>query len=371
MKQVRYGNPGKEKPGLIDPHGKLRDLSDIVRDIGLPQLSPATLAKIRKAAAKTPLVRGTLRMGCPVSNIAKFIAIGLNCSDHAEEAGMAIPKEPIVFLKATSCIQGPDDSVMLPKGSVKGYWEVELAIVIGTSARYVLRKDVLSHFAGDSVVNDVSERECRLGCGPQWDKAKGCNTFGLIGPWLGTTDEIPNVQRLGIWLDVNDERMQTGTTKTMIFGIAKLVIYVSRLMTLLPGDVITTGTLPGVGMGMKPPRFLNCGARVSEVVDVRWSDLHLTAPRQVRLRGKGRKERLLPLWRETTEALHRLNGKATTRDQQHVLMNRHDQPLTRDGISTQSYRHRTASSSHQSWLCKIAKRSPTLSSVRYKVPSVE
>lgn len=260
MKLVRYGNPGKEKPGLVDEGGKLRDLSAVVPDIGPAQLAPAALAKLRKAnPAKLPPVRGTPRMGCPVSGIGKFVAIGLNYSDHAAEAGMPIPKEPIVFMKATSCIQGPDDDVMLPKGSVKSDWEVELGIVIGTRARYVSKKDALSFVAGYCVVNDVSEREYQLERGPQWDKGKGCDTFGPIGPWLVTTDEIPNVQKLGMWLDLNGERAQTGNTKTMIFGAAQLVSYVSQFMTLLPGDVITTGTPPGVGMGMKPPRFLKKG----------------------------------------------------------------------------------------------------------------
>jgi 2-keto-4-pentenoate hydratase/2-oxohepta-3-ene-1,7-dioic acid hydratase in catechol pathway len=260
MKLVRYGNPGREKPGLIDDEGKLRDLSAVVPDIGPAQLGEAALARIRKTnPAKLPLVRGKPRMGCPIANIGKFIAIGLNYSDHAAEAGMPIPKEPIVFMKATSCIQGPDDAVMLPKNSVKSDWEVELGIVIGTTARYVSKKDALSFVAGFCVVNDVSEREYQLERGPQWDKGKGCDTFGPIGPWLVTTDEIDNVQRLEMWLDVNGERMQTGNTKTMIFGAAQLVSYVSQFMTLLPGDVITTGTPPGVGMGMKPPRFLKKG----------------------------------------------------------------------------------------------------------------
>lgn len=259
MKLVRYGNPGKEKPGLVDAEGNLRDLSAVVPDIGPTQLSPSMLAKIRKAAAKAAFVRGTPRLGCPVANIGKFVAIGLNYTDHAEEAGMAIPKEPIIFMKATSSIQGPDDTVMLPKGSLKSDWEVELGIVIGTTARYVPRRDALTHVAGYCVVNDISEREYQLERGPQWDKGKGCDTFGPIGPWLVTTDEIPNVQRLGMWLDVNGQRMQSGSTKTMIFGAAELVSYVSKFMTLSPGDVITTGTPPGVGMGMKPPRFLKNG----------------------------------------------------------------------------------------------------------------
>ena len=260
MKLVRYGNPGKEKPGLIDADGKLRDLSAVVPDIGPAQLSTLGLARIRKAnPAKLPLVRGTPRYGCPVNGVSKFIAIGLNFADHAAESGVPIPKEPVVFMKATSCIQGPNDPVMLPRGSVKTDWEVELGVVIGTRARYVSMKDALAHVAGYTVVNDVSEREFQLERGPQWDKGKGCDTFGPIGPWLVTTDEITNVQKLDMWLDVNGQRMQTGNTRTMIFNVAKLVSYVSHFMTLVPGDIITTGTPPGVGLGMKPPRYLKKG----------------------------------------------------------------------------------------------------------------
>ncbi len=259
MKLVRYGRPGKEKPGLIDEAGVLRDLSAVVADIGPAQLSPTALEKIRRAARKAPAVRGKPRMGCPLTGVGKFVAIGLNYSDHAAEAGMPIPKEPIIFMKASSCIQGPDDPVMLPKGSVKSDWEVELGIVIGSTARYVTRKDALSYVAGYCVVNDVSEREYQLERGPQWDKGKSCDTFGPIGPWLVTTDEVPNPQRLDMWLDLNGQRMQTGNSRTMVFGAAELVSYVSKFMTLYPGDVITTGTPPGVGMGMKPPRFLKKG----------------------------------------------------------------------------------------------------------------
>jgi 2,4-diketo-3-deoxy-L-fuconate hydrolase len=260
MKLVRYGNPGKEKPGLIDADGKLRDLSAVVPDIGPAQLSTLGLARIRKASpAKLPLVRGTPRFGCPVNGVSKFIAIGLNYADHAAESGAPIPKEPVVFMKATSCIQGPNDPVMLPRGSVKTDWEVELGVVIGTRARYVSMKEALAHVAGYTVINDVSEREFQLERGPQWDKGKGCDTFGPIGPWLVTTDEITNVQKLDMWLDVNGQRMQTGNTRTMIFNVAKLVSYVSHFMTLVPGDIITTGTPPGVGLGLKPPRYLKKG----------------------------------------------------------------------------------------------------------------
>ena len=260
MKLVRYGQPGKEKPGLIDSQGKLRDLSKVVSDIGPAQLSEAALAKLRKLKTDSlPLVRGTPRMGCPVNGIGKFIAIGLNYSDHAKEAGMPIPKEPVVFTKAISCIQGPNDPVMLPKGSVKGDWEVELGVVIGQRARYVSQKTALDYVAGYCTINDVSEREYQLERGSQWDKGKGCDTFGPIGPWLVTRDEIENPQRLAMWMDLNGQRMQTGNTKTMIFSVAKIVSHLSQFMTLMPGDVITTGTPPGVGMAMKPPVFLKKG----------------------------------------------------------------------------------------------------------------
>lgn len=260
MKLVRHGNPGREKPGLIDAEGRLRDLSGVVPDIGPAQLAPAALAKLRKLKTdKLPAVRGTPRMGCPVSGVGKFIAIGLNFADHAAESGAPIPKEPIVFMKAVTCLQGPNDPVMLPKGSVKTDWEVELAVIIGTRARYVPQSKALDFVAGYAVCNDVSEREYQLERGPQWDKGKGCDTFGPVGPWLVTADEVPNPQRLGMWLDLNGQRMQTGNTKTMIFGVAKLVSYVSQFMTLMPGDIITTGTPPGVGLGMKPPLYLKKG----------------------------------------------------------------------------------------------------------------
>jgi 2-keto-4-pentenoate hydratase/2-oxohepta-3-ene-1,7-dioic acid hydratase in catechol pathway len=252
MKLVRYGQPGKEKPGLIDAAGKLRDLSGVVPDIGPAQLSDKVLAKLAKIKTdKLPLVRGKPRMGCPVANVSKFIAIGLNYADHAAESNLPVPKEPIVFTKAISCIQGPNDDVMLPKGSVKSDWEVELGIVIGKRASYVSQKEALDYVAGYCTVNDVSEREFQIELGGTWDKGKGCDTFGPIGPWMVTKDEIPNVQNLSMFLDVNGQRMQTGTTKTMIFGVTKLVSYVSQFMTLEPGDIITTGTPPGVGMGIK------------------------------------------------------------------------------------------------------------------------
>lgn len=268
MKLVRYGNPGKEKPGLVDADGKLRDLSAVIADLGPDQLSDAALKRLRKLdASKLPLVRGKPRMGCPVASIGKFVAIGLNYSDHAAEIGAPIPKEPIIFMKATSCIQGPNDPVMLPKGSTKTDWEVELGVVIGTRARHVSQKQALEFVAGYCLVNDVSEREYQIERGGTWDKGKGCDTFGPIGPWLVTRDEVPNPQKLGLWLSVNGKKVQNGSTKTMIFGVAKLVSYVSQFMTLMPGDVITTGTPPGVGMGMKPAVFLKKGDVVTLGVD--------------------------------------------------------------------------------------------------------
>ncbi|MDR2852936.1 MAG: fumarylacetoacetate hydrolase family protein [Burkholderiaceae bacterium] len=260
MKLVRYGQPGREKPGLIDAQGRLRDLSAVIPDIGPAQLTDTALAKLRRIKTdRLAPVRGKPRLGCPIGQIGKFIAIGLNYADHAAETGAPIPKEPVVFMKAISCIQGPNDAVMLPKGSVKTDWEVELGVIIGARARYVTQKEALNHVAGYCVVNDVSEREYQLERGPQWDKGKGCDTFGPIGPWLVTRDEVPDPQKLGLWLDVNGRRMQTGNTRTMIFGVVKIISYLSQFMTLMPGDVITTGTPPGVGIGRKPPLFLKKG----------------------------------------------------------------------------------------------------------------
>lgn len=258
MKLVRYGKPGKEKPGLIDEDGKLRDLSGVVSDITPEQLSDKGLAKLAKIkAAKLPLVRGTPRMGVPFSGTRKFIAIGLNYADHAAETGSPIPKEPIVFTKAVTCMQGPDDDVMVPKNSVKTDYEAELGIVIGTRATHVSKARALDYVAGYVLVNDVSEREFQNERGGSWDKGKGCDTFGPVGPWLVTRDEVSNPQRLDIWLKVNDETRQDGNTRTMIFDCKTLVSYVSQFMTLEPGDIITTGTPPGVGLGMKPkPVFL-------------------------------------------------------------------------------------------------------------------
>ena len=260
MRLVRYGRPGKEKPGLIDDEGKLRDLSGVIDDIGAEQLSPKALRKLEKIAqASLPLVRGNPRYGVPLARVGKFIGIGLNYSDHAAEIGMQPPREPVVFMKAVTCINGPDDPVMLPQGSKKTDWEVELGVVIGTRAQYVSEQDALKYVAGYCVVNDVSERAFQLEMGTQWDKGKGCDTFGPIGPWLVTPEDIYDVQKLDLYLDLNGKRMQTGSTETMIFPVAQIISYLSKFMTLEPGDVIATGTPPGVGQARKPQRFLKKG----------------------------------------------------------------------------------------------------------------
>lgn len=260
MKLVRYGRPGREKPGMIDADGKLRDLSSIIDDIGPQQLADKSLAKLAKInPARLPLVRGKPRYGVPLAQVGKFIGIGMNYSDHAAEVGAPIPAEPIIFMKATTSLAGANDTVMLPKGSEKSDWEVELGVIIGTKAQYVSEKQALDYVAGYCVVNDLSERAFQMERGTQWDKGKGCDTFGPVGPWLVTRDEVPNPQRLALWLDLNGERRQTGSTRTMIFSVAKIISYVSRFMTLMPGDIIATGTPPGVGLGMKPPRFLAAG----------------------------------------------------------------------------------------------------------------
>ena len=260
MKLLRYGPLGEEKPGLLDAEGQIRDLSEVIADLDGHALSPASLQKLASIDTKTlPSVSGAPRLGAPVTGVSKFIAIGLNFSDHAREANMAIPSEPIVFLKAPSCLCGPNDDVIQPKYSTKMDWEVELGIVIGSKAQYVSVEDALTHVAGYCLVNDVSERNYQLERGGQWDKGKGFDTFGPVGPYLVTPDEVGDVHRLDMWLDVNGERMQSGNTSTMIFDCAKLVSYLSECMTLFPGDIITTGTPPGVGMGMKPPRYLKPG----------------------------------------------------------------------------------------------------------------
>ncbi|MGO4579923.1 fumarylacetoacetate hydrolase family protein [Cupriavidus sp. 2TAF22] len=259
MKLVRVGKPGAERPGLIDKEGRVRDLSGVIDGVGPQQLSAEALARLAALDPATlPVVQGG-RFGVPWTGIGKIVAIGLNYADHAAEAGMPLPGEPIVFLKANSSLNGPDDTVMLPRGSEKSDWEVELGVVIGTAARDVPREQALSHVAGYCVVNDVSEREFQLERGGTWDKGKGCDTFCPVGPWLVTRDEVADPQALGLWLDVNGERVQKGSTATMVFDVATLVSYVSRFMTLHPGDLICTGTPPGVGMGFKPPRFLKAG----------------------------------------------------------------------------------------------------------------
>jgi 2-keto-4-pentenoate hydratase/2-oxohepta-3-ene-1,7-dioic acid hydratase in catechol pathway len=265
MKLVRYGPAGREKPGLIDTEGTLRDLSRKVKDIDGETLAPASLNALRKLDVKRlPAVKGRPRLGPCVGNVRQFIAIGLNFVDHARETNSPIPEHPIVFFKALGSIQGPNDPIMLPKDSTSTDWEVELALVIGRRARYVEEKDALKCVAGYCVVNDVSERDYQLKKGgSQWSKGKGCDTFGPIGPWLVTTDEIKDPQNLPMWLKVNGELRQNGSTSTMIFGVAKLVSDLSKYMTLEPGDVITTGTPPGVGMGMKPtPQYLKAGDTV-------------------------------------------------------------------------------------------------------------
>jgi 2-keto-4-pentenoate hydratase/2-oxohepta-3-ene-1,7-dioic acid hydratase in catechol pathway len=260
MKLCRYGKDGLEKPGMIDSEGKLRDLSKVVANIGPNEISARGLAMLSKVKPESlPVVSNNPRLGVPYIGIGKFVAIGLNYSDHAKEAGMPIPVEPIVFSKATTCISGPGDDVIQPKGSTRLDWEVELGVVIGTKAQYVPVEKALDFVAGYCVVNDVSERAFQMATS-QWDKGKGFDTAGPIGPWLVTTDEVRDPQKLDMWLDVNGKRMQSGNTRTMIFSVAQIVSHVSQYMTLLPGDIITTGTPPGVGMGIKPaPVFLKPG----------------------------------------------------------------------------------------------------------------
>ena len=261
MKLVRYGEAGKEKPGIVDTQGAIRDLAGVVGDIDGGVLAPEGQAKLRGVNVDSlPKVPGSPRLGSPVAMPSKLVAIGLNYSDHAKEANQAIPSEPIIFMKATSSICGANDTVVLPKGSKKGDWEVELAFVIGKKAQSVSEADALNYVAGYLICNDVSEREWQLERGPTWDKGKGFDTFAPLGPWLVTADEIRDPQSLAMWLDVNGKRMQTGNTSTMIFSMKKLVSYISYCMTLLPGDVVTTGTPPGVGLGIKPtPVFLKPG----------------------------------------------------------------------------------------------------------------
>ncbi|MGX7744357.1 fumarylacetoacetate hydrolase family protein [Rhodopseudomonas parapalustris] len=260
MKLVRYGVVGHEKPGLIDQSGQLRDLSGQIADLAGEAFSPAGLAKLAALdVAGLPAVPGQPRLGSPVGGAPKFIAIGLNYADHAAEANMPIPAEPIVFMKANNSLCGPNDDVEKPRGSTKLDWEVELAVIIGTRAKYVTEADALNYVAGYAVCNDVSERHFQIERSGQWTKGKSHDTFGPLGPWVVTKDEIADVHKLGMWLDVNGQRCQTGSTTTMIFNVPKIVSHLSELMTLMPGDIITTGTPPGVGMGKKPPQFLNVG----------------------------------------------------------------------------------------------------------------
>jgi ureidoglycolate lyase len=260
MKLLRYGPKGQEKPGLLDNDGKIRDLSGVIADVSGSILSDESVAGLRSLdPAGLPLVSGERRLGPCVGSVGKFVGIGLNYADHAAETGAAIPKEPVVFNKWVTCISGCNDDIQIPSGSTKTDWEVELGVVIGQTARRVSEKEALNHVAGYCVVNDVSEREYQIERGPTWDKGKGFDSFGPIGPWLVTKDEVSDPQNLQLWLDVDGVRRQTGTTKTMIFSVATLVSYLSRIMTLHPGDVIATGTPPGVGMGMKPPVFLRPG----------------------------------------------------------------------------------------------------------------
>ena len=264
MKLLRYGPKGQEKPGLLDAQGQVRDLSGVIDDIAGAALLPESLARLRTLdISRLPIVDGTpqagLRLGACVGNVGKFICIGLNYSDHAAETGAEVPAEPVVFGKWTSAICGPNDDVEIPRGSVKTDWEVELGVVIGKGGRYISEADALAHVAGYCVINDVSEREYQLERGGTWDKGKGCDTFGPIGPWLVTADEVPNPQALHLWLEVDGHRYQNGSTSTMVFGVAHLVSYLSRFMSLQPGDVISTGTPPGVGLGQKPPVYLRAG----------------------------------------------------------------------------------------------------------------
>ncbi|MCA1494156.1 ureidoglycolate lyase [Sinorhizobium alkalisoli] len=268
MKLLRYGPKGQEKPGLLDTSGRIRDLSVHVDDIAGEVLSPEGLKRLAAIdPGGLPLVDGTSRLGPCVGGVGKFICIGLNYADHAAETGAEIPKEPVVFNKWTSAISGPNDDIEIPRGSVKTDWEVELGVVIGKGGRYIEEQDALSHVAGFCVVNDVSEREWQIERGGTWDKGKGCDSFGPIGPWLVTPDEAGDIGNLGMWLEVDGHRFQNGTTATMIFGVAHLISYLTRFLSLQPGDVISTGTPPGVGLGQKPPVFLKGGEVIRLGID--------------------------------------------------------------------------------------------------------
>ncbi|HEY4844038.1 MAG TPA: fumarylacetoacetate hydrolase family protein [Terriglobales bacterium] len=263
MKLLRYGLPGREKPGLLADDGQIRDLSGMIPDLAGESLLPESIQKLRHTdVTRLPVVPGKSRLGPCVSSVGKFVCIGLNYSDHAKEAGMPIPAEPVIFMKATSAICGPDDDVVIPRGSTKMDWEVELGVVIGKPGKYIAEADALSHVAGYCVVNDVSERAFQIDGTGQWVKGKSADTFGPIGPWLVTPDEVPDPQDLDMWLEVDDHRYQDGSTKTMIFGVASLISYVSRFMSLQTGDIVSTGTPPGVGLGRKPPVYLRAGNRM-------------------------------------------------------------------------------------------------------------
>jgi 2,4-diketo-3-deoxy-L-fuconate hydrolase len=260
MKLIRYGRKGLEKPGVVDEHGRVRDLLGVLPDITAATLAPGSLSRLADIApASLPIVPNPGRIGVPWAGMGKFICVGLNYADHAAESGQPVPAEPVLFMKTTSSLIGCNDPVVLPRDSIKSDWEVELGVVIGSKARYVSEADALSRVAGYCVVNDLSEREYQLERGGQWDKGKGCDTFGPVGPWLVTRDEVPDPQGLPMWLEVNGRRFQNGSTATMVFGVAALVSYISRFMTLYPGDLISTGTPPGVGLGQKPPLYLKPG----------------------------------------------------------------------------------------------------------------
>ena len=263
MKLLRYGPKGKEKPGILDQHGKIRSLAKVVKDIDGEAISPAGLAKLRKVTvAKLPLVPGKPRIGACVTGSQKFIAIGLNYADHAAESGLKVPPEPVVFTKHVSCITGPNDTITIPPKSEKSDWEVELGVIIGRKAKNIKEADAMKHVAGYCVVNDLSEREFQIERSGQWTKGKSYDTFGPIGPWLVTRDEVKDPQNLGMWLELNGKRVQDGSTKTMVYGVGFIVAYLSQFFTLMPGDIITTGTPPGVGMGMKPPQYLKPGDKM-------------------------------------------------------------------------------------------------------------
>jgi 2,4-diketo-3-deoxy-L-fuconate hydrolase len=279
MKLLRVGNRGEERPAIVDADGVFRDLSGVVSDIGGATLLPASLDKLRKINPKDlPLVVGTPRIAACVGGVGKFICIGLNYSDHAAESGMAVPAEPVVFMKATSAICGPYDDVIIPRGSEKTDWEVELGVVIGKEVRYVTEGDALSHVAGYCVVNDVSERAFQLEGTGQWVKGKSADTFGPIGPWLVTAEEVPDPQALALWLEVDGHRYQNGSTSTMVFGVAHLISYLSRFMSLQPGDIISTGTPPGVGLGQKPPVYLRPGNGIRLGVEGLGEQRQIVAP---------------------------------------------------------------------------------------------